>query len=307
MHYISKTDLSLAKTTTLPRMKPLFALLPESAVIDKPFTIREIIGTHFSADFHFHKECQLVYVAAGSGNRVIGNSVAKFSVGDLTFTGPNVPHVWYSDPQPMDDTVRSIALFINSQLVSDYLAAFVDISRLERLFAHSKRGLTIYGATHKQLVSLLQRMLNQSGLSLLSSFVQVLQLLADEPEVDWLNKEPLTIMVSKRQQDRVQKLMRYIFENFRDDISLGQAASVAGMQINAFCRFFKKLTQHTYANYINEVRIGFACRLLQESELSITQVAYEAGFSHPSYFNRTFKQIRGTTPRAYRRAFSANA
>lgn len=284
-------------------MKPIYALLPDFVLPDKPFAVREIIRPHFSPDLHFHEECQLVHVAAGSGRRVIGNSVEQFGVGDLTFTGPNVPHVWYSDPQPTGEPVRSIALYINPQRVLDHFAAFVDVGRLDALFQQSDRGLRLHGPTREQLIIDLALLLTQSGLAQLGTFVRILHLLTETPDGQWLNKEPSVNTVPGHNQDRVRKLMEYIFANFQHDISLTGAASVAGMQVNAFCRFFKKLTQHTYADFVNEVRIGYACRLLQQTDLPITQVAYESGYSYTSYFNRAFLAIRGVTPREYRKGF----
>jgi AraC-like DNA-binding protein len=124
----------------------------------------------------------------------------------------------------------------------------------------------------------------------------------DSEDIVWLNDVSLLKTYSNKNQGRVSKLMHFLQENFRTEITLEQAASVADLQLHSFCRFFKQLTHHTFSDFLNEVRIGFACKLLQQSDLPVTQVAYECGYSNISYFNRTFKKIHGITPREYRQS-----
>ncbi|MFC5411937.1 helix-turn-helix domain-containing protein [Larkinella bovis] len=286
-------------------MKPIYALLPDFATTQKPFVFREIVRSRFSTDFHFHPECQLVYVVSGSGTRIIGGSIEQFDAGDLTFIGPNVPHVWYSHAvQPETATeARSLALYINPEVVLNHLRPFTDTQSLADFFRQSARGLCLTGSTREQLVQLLMAMPGQSDLPLMSSFLEVLEVLKTSSEVRWLNPESLLISYIGTSQSRVSRLMHFLQDHFRQPITLEEAAAVAGLQLHSFCRFFKALTQRTFSEFLNEIRVGFACQLLQQSDLSVTQVAYESGYGNVSYFNRSFKKMQGTTPNAYRRSF----
>ena len=107
MYYICTTD------TYLKIMKPTFALLPDFVTSQTPFVVKEIIRPAFATDFHFHDECQLVYIQSGAGTRIVGDSIEHFEAGDLTFVSPRVPHVWYSKPKPEDsgDRDMSVALY----------------------------------------------------------------------------------------------------------------------------------------------------------------------------------------------------
>lgn len=282
-------------------MKATYALLPDLAPSRKPFLVKKIIRPYFSTDFHFHKECQLVYIVSGSGTRIIGHSIERFEAGDLTFVGPNVPHVWYSESAPGETPeAASIALYINPDVIADHFDLLIDTKDLRHFFKESERGFTISGKKRKLVSDILWQMPEQKNMALLSSFLQIMTQLLDPEDLVWLNIPNLISVYSTQAPGRVPKLMHYIQQNFKDDITLQQAASVAGLQIHSFCRFFKGLTNRTFSDFLNEVRIGYAGKLLQQSDLSVTQIALECGYSNISYFNRCFKKINKMSPKEYR-------
>ena len=290
-------------------MKATFALLPEFAPSQKPFLVKKTVRPYFSTDFHFHEECQLVYVVSGSGTRIIGHSIERFEEGDLTFVGPNVPHVWYSESKPNEPACEaiSLALYINPEAVCENLTALADTMELRQFFRESERGIRICGEKKAFITNILKQMPNQQNrqVGILASFLQILDQLLDPKELVWLNvPDPISTYTSQT-SGRVPKLMHFIQQNFKEDITLQQAASVAGLQIHSFCRFFKTLTNRTFSDFLNEVRIGFACKLLQQSDLPVTQIALECGYSNISYFNRCFKKINKISPKVYRNGRAA--
>lgn len=283
-------------------MKATYTLLPDFAQARKPFVVKKIVRPYFSTDFHFHTECQLVHVLSGSGTRIIGDSIEKFEEGDLTFVGPNVPHVWYSKPETggiLHEAV-SVALYINPDAVSEKLEGLIDTKELRHFFKESERGISICGAKKTLITDILKRMPEQKNIALLTSFTQILDYLLDPDDLVWLNVPNLLSVYSGQAPGRVHKLMHYIQQNFKEEITLKQAASVSGLQIHSFCRFFKSLTNRTFSDFLNEVRIGFSCKLLQQSDLPVTQIALEAGYTNISYFNRCFKKINKMSPKDYR-------
>ncbi len=287
-------------------MKATYTLLPEFAPSRKPFVVKKIVRPYFSTDFHFHKECQLVYVLSGSGTRIIGHSIERFEEGDLTFVGPNVPHVWYSETKPGEpaNEAVSLALYINPETICEHLDALTDTFELRHFFKESERGIRICGEKKALITGMLIQMQAQEGrqVGTLASFLQILDQLLDPEELVWLNVPDPISSYANQTSGRVPKLMHFIQQNFKDDITLQQAASVAGLQIHSFCRFFKTLTNRTFSDFLNEVRIGFACKLLQQSDLPVTQIALECGYANISYFNRCFKKINKISPKAYRNA-----
>lgn len=283
-------------------MKATYTLLPDFAQSRRPFVVKKIVRPYFSTDFHFHTECQLVYILSGSGTRIIGDSIEHFEEGDLTFVGPNVPHVWYSKPEPGSgghDAI-SIALYINPDVLSEKLEGLIDTKELRQFFTESARGISICGTKKILITDILKKMPEQKNITLLASFTQILNHLLDPKELIWLNVPSLLSAYSGQAPGRVHKLMHYIQQNFKDEITLQQAASVSGLQIHSFCRFFKTLTNRTFSDFLNEVRISFACKLLQQSDLPVTQIALECGYTNISYFNRCFKKINKVAPKEYR-------
>ncbi len=285
-------------------MKATYTLLPEFAPSQKPFVVKKIVRPYFSTDFHFHKECQLVYVLSGSGTRIIGHSIERFEEGDLTFVGPNVPHVWYSESKPDEPASEaiSLALYINPEIICEHLSALTDTQELRQFFRESERGIRICGEKKGLIIHILKQMLAQQNrqVGMLASFLQILDQLLDPEELVWLNvPDPISSYTSQT-SGRVPKLMHFIQQNFKEDITLQQAASVAGLQLHSFCRFFKTLSNRTFSDFLNEVRIGFACKLLQQSDLPVTQIALECGYTNISYFNRCFKKINKMSPKEYR-------
>lgn len=283
-------------------MKATYTLLPDFTTTIRPFVIREIVRPQFSSDFHFHDECQLVYVVSGKGKRIIGDSIESFEPGDMTFIGPNVPHVWYSNAPTADNPKPdiSIALYVKPDLLEGGLKHLINTDNLKQFFIQAERGLVVVGEKKERITQLMKDMLGQNGIPLLSSVLQILSQLIDPDDIRWLSEPSILSAYATRNEGRVSKTISYIHQNFREEISLEEAASVAGMQLHSFCRFFKTLTSRTFTDFLNEVRIGFSCKLLQQSDLTITQIGFESGFSNISYFNRSFKKIKGQTPSEYR-------
>jgi len=283
-------------------MKATYTLLPDFAQSIKPFVVKKIVRSYFATDFHFHTECQLVYILSGSGTRIIGDSIEHFEEGDLTFVGPNVPHVWYSksESDSTGDNAVSVALYINPEAVSENLGGLIDTKELRHFFKESERGISICGVKKTLITDILKQMPEQKNITLLASFMQILDHLLDSQDMIWLNVPNMLSMYAGQATGRVHKLMNYIQQNFREEITLQQAASVSGLQIHSFCRFFKTLTNRTFSDFLNQVRIGFAGKLLQQSDLPVTQIALECGYTNISYFNRCFKKINKISPKEYR-------
>jgi AraC-like DNA-binding protein len=286
-------------------MKANFAILSDLAYSQKSFVVKRISRPAFSNDFHFHKECQLVYVVSGSGIRVIGNSIERFEKGDLTFIGANVPHVWYSEyeaDQPKSSEAISLALYINSELICDRLGSLTDTKDLRHFLFESQRGLKIEGDKKDLITGIFQQMVDQKDISLLASLLRILACLLDPTDLVYLNTTDPISSYAAQPPGRIPKLMHYIHQNFKEDVSLTEAAAVAGLQIHAFCRYFKSLTNRTFSEFLNDVRIGYACELLHQSELSITQIAFECGYNNISYFNRCFRKANKMSPKDFRQS-----
>ena len=102
--------------------------------------------------------------------------------------------------------------------------------------------------------------------------------------------------------ERMRKVHEYVMQNYRGSLRLDEVASLAGMATAAFCRYFKARTNKTFSDFVSELRVGYACKLLMENKLNVTQVCYESGFNTLSNFNKQFKDLQDKTPSEYRSA-----
>lgn len=286
-------------------MKPHFAIPADDAIQDKIFLIKEIKQPSFSTEFHFHKDCQLVYVVESAGRRIIGDSIEYFENGDLVFVGSNVPHVWHNEEKYFERQnnlqARSLALYINSDSLTEHLSAFGSTGNLSAWLVKAQRGIQFYGSNRLSIISLMQQMLHQQGLAQISSFLQLIILLATAKEYRLLAGSNYENRYKDKDQSRMDTVFKYIFRHFKRDIPLSEIAIVAGLNIYSFCRFFKSRTQKSFVDFVNELRITYACRLLQEKEMNISELADKCGFNHTTHFNRLFKRQKSVTPKEYRK------
>ncbi|MEO0473879.1 MAG: AraC family transcriptional regulator, partial [Bacteroidota bacterium] len=109
----------------------------------------------------------------------------------------------------------------------------------------------------------------------------------------------------RTQNDTLDKIYEYIFQNFDQSISLEEIAGLANMNPSAFSRYFKRINQKTFSRYVNEIRIGFACRQLMEQKDNVSTICYESGFNNLSNFNRQFRLIKGISPSEYRKQYQS--
>jgi AraC-like DNA-binding protein len=99
---------------------------------------------------------------------------------------------------------------------------------------------------------------------------------------------------------RVLKVKNYINKNYTDEIRLSVLADVAGMSPSAFSRFFKLRTGRNLSDYIIDIRLGYASRMLVDTSKSIAEISYSCGFNNLSNFNRIFKKKKNCSPSAFR-------
>ena len=285
-------------------MKPIQAILGISTA-NKVFLTKEIVQHYYSTQFHFHHECQLTYIVESSGQRIIGNNIEYFEPGELVFLGSGVPHVWYNDKEYFQGSehlrAQSLAMYINPDQLVESLEGFGCRNVLDHWLTISRRGVIYTGASKTELIGLFKALFYQEGMAKLITFLQLIDRLMHATDYRLLSSPDYVNSYSENDQQRMERLFQFIFANFRRDISLDEIASLANMNEFSFCRYFKSRTQKSFTQFVNDLRIGHACKLMQERYNPIETVAYESGFNNITHFNRQFKRIKGVTPRDYRK------
>lgn len=254
----------------------------------------------FDGPFHFHPEVELTWIEAGSGLRVIGDQVARFSRGDLCLIGTNLPHVYRSEntasaSPPARATVIQFSL-------AEGLAPLGQLSELSFLRALCRRaalGLVFDPSQTAELQPLLRRLPELKGWERLRSFLDVLAQLSvldarTAASPGYVSTADATLSVP------VSRACDLILAQFREPLSHARLAAAAGLSPSAFSRAFKKTTRLTFSQFLNRVRLGHAARLLQETDDGIAAIAFESGFENLSNFNRRFRERHRCSPKAYR-------
>jgi AraC-like DNA-binding protein len=287
-------------------MKPVFAKVLDG-LHEEVFLTRLIDRPFFSTEFHFHKECQMTYVMESSGHKIIGDCIENFETGELTFLGSDIPHVWHNNNLPHDSAhtsnghARSVSLFFDPDRLTGLLANFYNTNKLEQILQISKRGMKFNGDTKLQLKKLLFKMSKEEGVAKLVLLLQLLQILCATNEYTLLASAGYVNTYQTRDNERIDKIFKYLFSNFSNEIKLDDVAAIANMNKQAFCRFFKARTQKTLVEFINEIRIAHAIKLMNKDNMTISSIAYECGYNSISNFNKFFKLVKKKKPSDFKK------
>lgn len=273
--------------------------------------IKTIKQNHFTTPFHFHDYCELNYVKNSYGKRVVGDSINNFFEGDLVLMSPNLPHVWHNDPQILKDpatlTAEAIVTYFPVDILDKLTNDPIVLSKTQHLFEKAKRGLRFFGETKKQIANHLEGMTNIETLPLIIKFLEIINILLSSTEYEPLANLGYNHSYKEKETERMNAVYKYLMMNFANPISLEDMASIANLTPPAFCSFFRKRTQKSFTGFLNELRIGHACKLIQNQKLSISEVCYESGYQNFTNFNKSFKKITGKTPSHYRKEYLLSA
>lgn len=249
----------------------------------------------FEFKWHYHPEFELTYIIKGSGHRIVGNSYEHFSDGDLVLLGSNLPHTWSSKLYDGDYS-EAIVIQFSREFISPFLEP-KESKLIKNMIETSGRGIRFDAS--EVLVSKIIELTETNGVDRILKLISILDVLSKKQTTP-IASNTFHNVVSKKSELRINKVCLFIQNNFYHKISLKEVADLIYLTESNFCKFFKKATGKTYSDYLNELRINEACRLLVQSEKTISQISFECGFETLSYFNRVFLNKKRITPTMYR-------
>ncbi|NGP89206.1 AraC family transcriptional regulator [Fodinibius halophilus] len=262
---------------------------------------------HFYDQLHHHPELQLVYILEGTGDLFIGDSITTFKPGDLFLFGSNQSHILKSDAQffrnDCEKKSRAVSIFFHETSLGD---GFFDISEtaiIKKLIERANRGLVFSTDIAEEIGRRMHHLLDTSGFDRFLETLSILHKLAQSKEYAYLAQKSSTHPPDDKDSERINNIINYILNHYQEDIQLETIAEIANYSKTSFCRFFKKRTRKTFTQFLNEVRVAQACKLLRNSDMNISRICYESGFNNVSNFNRQFKRITETTPKNYAQKF----
>jgi AraC-like DNA-binding protein len=248
----------------------------------------------------------LFTVLEGTGTRFIGDSIQYFEAGDTVFLGPNLPHLWRSDKMYFENNstlkTHGIVLYFTEDFLGSDFFEKSEMSVLNALLKNSSRGLVWSGKTKQHVIDRLLELRNIKGFKRILILLDLLHSLSQSKDYQFITNENYTNLHKLSETERMQKVYEYVSKNFKDTIKLSDIAEKVNMSEAAFCRYFKKRTNRSFVDFVNEIRIGNACKLLSQNTLNISGICFESGFNTISNFNFHFKKIVGKTPSEYARA-----
>ncbi|SIT10645.1 transcriptional regulator, AraC family [Zobellia uliginosa] len=255
-------------------------------------------------NWHFHKELELIYFIKSSGTRYVGNSIGSFGPGELYLIGSNVPHLFknhkeYYQDQQEAEAVNLIVIKFESNFLGREFLDLTESQKLKSLFQLADRGIKFSKATTYMVHNLITGLVGDQGLSSVVGLLNVLDTLSISENYKTLCSEVIANTYNNNEKDRMGKVITFLTENFEKKIELEKVASIAHMTPNAFCRYFKKRTRKSFTQYLNEIRLRNACKLLIEGEMQISTICYQSGFNTLTNFNRQFKALMNITPTEY--------
>jgi AraC-like DNA-binding protein len=290
-------------------MKPFYqklTTLPTQSVIfnneEKP---------HFTVPWHFHPEIEILYVVKSSGICYVGDGIHRFTEGEISIIGENVPHWWKSDSKFLDPdnklSIKALIIQFNKEIFHENFINLHEMSAIKALIEKSQRGIQFNGECRKMLGTQIQKIFRLKGVRRITELIILLDMMAKAEDYEYHTSLGYSKIINSYDFFRFNIIQEYIIRNFTKPIKLQDIAEKANICPTAFCRYFKQHTGRTFISFLNEIRVGYACKLMVEENLPVSLACSESGFNNLAHFNKLFKRIFNLSPTEYLKAYSINA
>ena len=289
-------------------MKPLLEKSIEN--LNQSYLVKTLKEPFFDPNWHFHPHYQLFTVIKGTGTRFIGDDIRHFNVGDTVFLAPNMPHLWRSDREYFEKDSQLMTEGIVVYFKEDFLGSeFFEKSEMydiKTLLKKSERGLDLTGQLKEELVEDLKNLPVVNGFQGIIKILSILDKLSKSTDYQYIASTTYSNTHKISETERMRLVHEYVLKHFKENINLSTVASLSNMTDAAFCRYFKSRTNKTFSDFVKEIRIGNACKMLQDENKSISQTCYESGYNTVSNFNNQFKSLKGISPKQYQKLYRRN-
>lgn len=283
-------------------MKPFYT--KATTEVDPSIKIRYDEQKSLYPHWHYHDEYELVFIHRSSGIRYVGDSINPFEAGDFVLIGSGLPHIWLNEDtieEPNSTRAAATVIHFQKKFLNNGFFELPLMNDIKKLFEKSEQGIRFINI--KGIESKLNKIEKAHSAKRIIEILDLLHRLSQEKKIEILSSAKHTISPLDPQSDRIIKVHNYIAQNFRNKIKLENLAQLVHMTPQAFCNYFKKKNKKPVFTYINDLRIGYSCKMLIEKNLNIEQVALECGYNNTTFFNRKFKEKMKMTPKEYRNKY----
>jgi len=284
-------------------------LLKVSKGPDRSFSVRRDLVPHVNNRWHYHTEVEIIHFKKGEGTQFIGDSIKRFKAGDVVIVGSNLPHYWRFDDAYFDENTKAFAdvrvSHFDENFWGDKFLHLPENNHIKTVLEKAKRGLQVTGKTRQKVAEIMEQLLDAEGTQRIVLLIEVLSAIANCKLLVPLSSIGFKPDFVEVENDRINAIYEYSIKNFKRKIQLEEIAEVANISPNSFCRYFKSRTRKTYSQFLIELRVGHACKLLIENNQCIKRLCYESGFNNFTSFHKYFKMITGKSPLIYQREFTS--
>jgi len=257
-------------------------------------------GSEFYDLLHQHGEIQISYIVKGSGTLIVGDTINHYKEEDILVIGGYIPHVFRSDKNASDVSLM-YTLFFDKDSFGKNFFHLPDLSPTQDFFKKSEYGMKI--TSNKEIIKLFNGLAQQNKVEQIATLLLVINSIT-KSKTKQLSSFVYRKSFSDHEGKRMGKVYKHAMERYHESITLDEISDIANMSKNAFCRYFKKRTNKTFFQFLIEIRIENACKLINNKpELPISQVSEQCGFNNIANFNRKFKQVKGCSPSQFRSQF----
>lgn len=259
----------------------------------------------FDFPLHFHEEFELNFIRnAGGAKRIVGDHVEEIGDSELVLVGPNLQHGWFPH-NCKGKLIKEITIQFHRDLFDERFLQRNQMSFIRALFQHSSRGLLFSHSTSMAIMPRIKQLPQKHGFDSVLELLSILHDLSTSRNIRTLSETSFNKDMPSYNSRRIEKIMAHVNNNFSQNITLSDAAKIAGMTEVSLSRFFKLRTGKTFIDTLNEVRLGHASRMLIDTTDSISEIAYKCGFNNMSNFNRIFKKKKDSTPKEFRHSYTS--
>lgn len=279
-------------------MKSQLQLLTRAIHQNCSFSL-ECHSYQFLKVWHYHPELELVFILEGTGTRFVGDGIEKFGPGEIVLIGKNLPHLWLNDKENFEKNSHLQSKAIVIHFMESFSGNFLQIPEMESiksLFEKAKCGIKFEGKSNDLIFQKANEMQELQDLDRVIKLLEILKELSLHPDYKILSDSSFVGSMQGNTDHKMERVQNYIMSNFQNGISLDVAAELANMNPSAFSRYFRQVQKKTFTQFVNEIKIGHACKLLIEQDYNIAEVCYASGFKNLSNFNRKFKEIKNVSP-----------
>jgi len=282
-------------------MKPVLAHYPVTgddnffaAIFDYPYN---------PTPLHYHPEYELVYIIQGSGTKFIGDSLGEFNKGELCLIGSNLPHLYRNHKEYYDKKSKlrhqSITVHFKPEAFGPEFLSLPLARKVKKLLQDSQYGIDFTGYRSEQLIQNLFQLPELKGLAKLVKLLEILDELSHCKQYKLITADYVK-GTDETNPERLKNIIQFLLTNFAGEISLQQVADIACMSRTSTCRFFKERTKQSLWDFLGEIRLNHAARLLRETPHTILSISNQSGFKNVTHFNRLFLQKFACSPKQYR-------